>query len=290
VAQYTGGENLPLGKHTFDFTAGGLKASLNVEHSRPKTIFDDPLFWMTIVLTGGIVGVGAIFARQEAVFFAIDIPDFPPVARTKIALSSDVVQSVFQKVNDTYRWQNTPLTTSEVKNGFKDIFYRGKPVYITDYNVEYLLDELEKRGLVKESLGYSGLTSWEQKSGRSIDYLALMRRLRDICVNNAIPFTGMGEAEEADSVITVVGQQMSLHFYERGMDIKVLLQRVIPTIGHGIAIVMFKSPADTEYFQTAINSSPAVGPLIIKMEADSSSLLLHTADELEKMLIEFKSM
>jgi hypothetical protein len=261
-----------------------------VVHRRAKTIFDEPIFWVTLLLTGGIVGIGVIFARQESVYFAIDIPDFPPVARTKIALVPDAVLSIFEKVNENYRWQTTPLTTQEVKNGFKDVFFKGKPVYITDYNVEYLLDELEKKGMVRESLGYYGLTAWEQKSKRSIAYLSLMRRLRDICVNNAIPFTGLGESEVADSDLTVVGQEMSLHFYERNMDISALLSRVIPTIGQGIAIIMFRNASDKEQFQTIMNSSPTVGPLIVKMEADSSSLLLLTADEVEKMLIEFKSM
>ena len=214
----------------------------------------------------------------------------PPVSRTRIPLPADTVLSVFEKVNENYRWQNTPLTASEVKNGFKDIFYKGKPIYITDYNVEYLLDELEKKGVVGSSLGYYGLVSWEGRSGHSIEYLSLMRRLRDICVNNAIPFTGIGESEEADSEITVVGQQMSLHFYERGIDPKALLSRVIPTIGTGIAIVLFRNEAEKEQFLRVMNSSPTVGPVIVKMETDSSSLLLHTMDELEKMLIEFKSM
>jgi len=290
VGQYTGGEMLPLGKHTFEFVSGSLKVTVPIEHSRAKTIFDDPIFWLTVIFTGGIVGVGVLFAKQEAVFFSIDIPDFPPVARTRIPLSSETVLSVFEKVNEMYRWQNTPLTPPEMKNGFKDIFVQGRPIYITDYNIEYLLVELEKKGLVKESLGYFGLSEWEAKSRHTLEYLALLRRLRDICVNNAIPFTGIGEAEEADSVITVVGQQMSVHFYERGMSIKDLLSKVIPTIGKGIAILMFKSKADKEHFQTVINSSPTVAPLIVKMEADSSSLLLLDADELEKMLIEFKSM
>jgi len=88
----------------------------------------------------------------------------------------------------------------------------------------------------------------------------------------------------------VVGQQMSLHFYEKNMNSAALLARVIPTIGHGIAIILFKNGSDKEQFQTLVNSSPTIGPLIVKMESDSSSLLLLTADELEKMLIEFKSM
>ncbi len=290
LSQYTGGEPLPYGNHSFDFTAGGLKVTVPVVHTRAKTLFDEPMFWITIILTGGIVGVGVIFARQEEVFFSLDVPDFPPVSRTKIPLNSDTILGVFEKVNENYRWSSTPLTSSEVKNGFKDIFYQGKPIYITDYNVEFLLDELEKKGLVRESLGYYGLASWQERSGHSIEYLSIMRRLRDICVNNAIPFTGLGESKDADSEITVVGQQMSLHFYERGADPAAFLSRVIPTVGRGIAIIIFRNAADKDQFQRLMNSSPTVGPIIVKMEADSSSLLLHTTDELERMLVEFKSM
>jgi len=290
LSQYTGGEPLPFGNHSFDFTAGGLKVTVPVVHSRAKTIFDEPMFWITILLTGGIVGVGVIFARQEEVFFSLDVPDFPPVARTKISLNPDTVMSVFEKVNENYRWSSTPLTTNEVKNGFKDIFFQGKPIYITDYNVEFLLDDMEKKGLVRESLGYYGLTAWEGKTKHSIEYLSLMRRLRDICVNNAIPFTGLGESKEADSEITVVGQQMALHFYERATDPAGLLGRVIPTIGRGITIILFRNASDKEQFLRIMNSSPTIGPVIVKMEADSSSLLFNTMDELEKMLVEFKSM
>ncbi|NYZ74075.1 hypothetical protein H0O00_02950 [Candidatus Micrarchaeota archaeon] len=290
VGGFTGDNSLPTGDHVFKFTAGGLKVDVPIKHQVVKTIFTDPLFWIMIILTGGIVGIGVLFARQEAIYFALDIPDFPPVARTKIPLAADSILGIFEKINETYRWQCTPLAPTEIKNGFKDIFFHGKPVYITDYNVEFLLDTLEKRNLLKECIGYYGLISWEDRTKHSIEYLALMRRLRDICVNNAIPFTQLDESKEADSVLTVVGQQMYLHFYEKGGDPKELLKRILPSIGHGISIVVFKSMADKSSFQGLINSSPSVAPLITKMELDSSSLLLLTTEELEKMLIEFKSM
>ncbi|MDD5171417.1 MAG: hypothetical protein PHF60_00070 [Candidatus ainarchaeum sp.] len=290
MSRFLGDASLPLGQHTFEFTAGGLKTTVPVSRAAARTIFTEPLFWIMIILTGGIVGIGVLFARQEAIYFSLDVPDFPPVARTKIPLAPDTILGIFEKINETYRWQCTPLAPTEIKNGFKDIFYQGKPIYITDYNVEFLLDTLEKHGLLKESLGYYGLASWEEKTKRSIEYLALMRRLRDICVNNAIPFTLLGESKEADSVLTVVGQQMFLHFYEKGGDPKELLKKILSTIGNGISIVVFKNPADKNNFQTLLNSSASVAPLITKMELDSSSLLLLTAEELEKMLIEFKSM
>jgi len=292
MSKYTGSpqQRLPDGNHSFEFTSAGLKSTVVVEHITPPNIFTQPIFWVVALLTMGIVGIGAYFARQEEVYFSLDVPDFPPVARTRIPLSQDVVLSMFPKINENYRWEYTPLTTAEIKNAFKEVFYKGKPIYITDYNVEYLLEALRKKGLVGEALEYYGLTEWENKTKHSTDYLALMRRLRDMCVNNAVPFTGLGESKEADSVITVVGQQMYLHFYEKDGDVKHLLKRALGTIGTGITILVFKSHGDKEAFKDILNSSPTIAPLIMKMESDSKSLLLYTSDELEQMVVDFKSM
>jgi len=289
VGSYTGGDYLPYGNHTFEFTTGGLTVKVPVSRIEPPNPLKNPLFWVTAILTLGIVGVGIIFARQETTYFAIDIPDFPPVARTKVPLSPDVILSIFQKVNENYRWQNTPLTSVEIKNGFKDIFYKGRPVYVTDYNVEYLLEELEKKRLVKESMGYYGLETWEEKTSHTINYLAMMRRLRDICVNNAVPFTSLGESEVADSEITVVGQQMFLHFFEKSGSAKTVIQRVLSTLSKGITIILFKSDAEKAVFQSTIQSA-SLAPLILRMESDSGSILFLTSEEFEKMLVEFKTM
>jgi hypothetical protein len=289
VGARTDGQLLPLGNHSFEFTSGALTLDVPVVHERQATIFSDPLFWLVLILTGGVVAIGVLFARQEEIYYSIDIPPFPPITRSRVPLSPDTVLSLFAKVNENYRWESTPLTPTEIKNGFKSIFYQGKPIIITDYNVEYLLEELEKRGSVKGSLGYYGLSDWEEKTNRSMDYLVLLRRLRDICVNNAVPFTGMGESKDADSVITVVGQQMYLHFFDKQGDVESMFRQVLNSINKGITIILFKNEHEKQQFVSLLNSSPSVAPLILKMEADSKSLLFNTSDELEDMIKEFKS-
>lgn len=287
VNQYTGGDHLPFGNHNFEFVAGGLKVNVPVAVERQRSLFTDPFFYGIVIFAVLIVGAGVIFARREEVHYSVDIPDFPPVARTKIALAGDVILSIFEKVNENYRWQNTPLTPSEVKNGFKDIFYKGKPTYITDYNVEYLLEELEKKGFVKESLGYFGLKSWEERAKKSIEYLSMLRKLRDICVDNAVPFTGLKESKVSDSEVTVAGQQMFLHFYDPQEDLRNIFKNALGTIGKGITIILFKSKADKAAFE-AIVHSPSAAPLIMKMEKESGAVQFLTGDEFEKMVKEFK--
>ena len=117
-----------------------------------------------------------------------------------------------------------------------------------------------------------------------------MRRLRDICVNNAIPFTGLGESEEADSVITVVGQQMFVHFFDKSSDVSQIIGSSLSTISKGITIILFKNNSEKEAFQNMLVSSPSAAPMITKMEAEGGSLQFLTAEEFEKMLMEFKSM
>lgn len=284
----TENQKLPFGKHNFKFSSGALNVDVPVDLSAPETIFSNPILWITILLTGGIVGIGVLFARREEIFYFIDIPNFPPVSRTRVPLQSDVITGIISKVNDNYKWDKTPLTPAEIKNGFKDIFYQGKPIYITDFNVEFILDQLVKKKIVAESNGYYGLLKWQDK--HSIDYLALMRRLRDICVNNAIPFTGLDESLEADSVITVVGQQMYLHFFDKNSDISRILKRSLKTIGKGITIMVFKNEIEKNDFISSINSSISKAPIILKMEGDSQSMLFHSPDELEQMVKDFKSM
>ena len=285
VTPYTGGDALAYGSHNFTFTAGTLERIVTYNRPLPPPPFPPELILVALI-AGGIVGIGMFFARQEKVAFSLDVPDFPPVSRTKIGLDADTVLSVFAKVNENYRWEYTPLTVYEVKNGFKNIYYKGSPIFITDYNTEYLLNELVRRRTIKEFLDYYGLAGWEAKSGRTIRYLAMLRKLRDICVNNAIPFTSLGESEVCDSEINVVGQTMYLHFYEKD-DSTELFGRVLATLSKGITLVLFKDDAEKADFSALLNS-PSRAPLITKLEVENSSILLLTYPELEKMVQEFK--
>lgn len=289
VGKYTYDDFLPFGTHSFEFTAGGFNKKITVKREIPKNPLMDPLFLAVVILAGGIAFVGVYLARSEVINYAIDIPNFPPITRTKIPLPSDTILSIFSKINNNYRWKNTPLTISEVRNGFKDMFYKGRPIYVTDYNVEYLMDELIKRGLVASSLEYYCPISWTKKSNRDARYLAMMRKLRDICVNNAVPFTGLGESDFADSEINVVGQQMFVHFYSSSDDVTSMIKRSLSTVNKGITIILFRNHTEKYDFKSLLNS-PFSGPLILKMETDSGSVLLHTLGEFRAMITDLKGL
>ena len=285
LSTYTGGDALSYGNHTFAFTSGDFTKSVSYTRSLPPSPFPPELI-LALLLAGGIMGIGAYFARQEKIFYSIDIPDFPPVSRTKIPLPVETVLSIFEKVNQNYRWEFTPLTVTEVKNGFRDFYYQGNPVYISDYNTEFLLNELVRRKNAGVSLEYYAPAVWEKKSGRSLRYLSMLRRLRDLCVNNAVPFTSLGESKICDSEITVVGQQMFLHFFEKDKSADIV-KNVLATIGKGITILLFRDNAEKDDMSSLLISSTAA-PLVLKFEVENSSVLLLTFPELEKMVQEYK--
>lgn len=284
IGQYTGGDSLGKGNYTFKFKIGTWTRTERVEVGGEEI----PLELVVVLIFAGlIVGMGVIFARKEKPKYMLDIPDFPPISRTRIPLPSETILSIFEKVNTNYRWEFTPLTPKEIKNGFKDVFYKNKPIFITDYNVEYLMDELERTKLVKNHMEYYGPLAWEKKCNKTISYLTMLRRLRDICVNNAVPFTQMGESKIADSEVTVVGQEMYIHFYDKISDPSEMFKHALASVSKGISVILFKNEFEKEQFAELMNS-PHLGPLILKMEVESSSVQLQTFEEFEKMLQDFK--
>ncbi len=289
VGSKTGGDFLPYGSHTFKFTSpSGLDVSVLVERKEAQTIFKEPIFWITLIIAGGVVLIGVFFARPEIPTLTLDIPDFPPIERSKVYLDKDAILSIFDKVNSNYRWQNTPLALSEIKNGFKDVYYSGKPIVISDYNLESLLSQLKSIGLVFEYANYFGLTLWEQKTKRSFAYLATFRKIRDWCINNALPFTGISESKEADTTLSILGQPFFVHFYStRDYSTDQLLSRVLKTSSKGVTIVLFKNEVEKAAFSNVLYFGSKL-PLNVKLEVEGNSIFLLTFDEFEKKLVEFK--
>ncbi len=289
VSSKTGGDFLPYGTHTFKFTSPtGLDVTVPIERREAQTIFKDPIFWVTMLLAGGIVLIGVFFARPEIPTLTLDIPDFPPIERSKVFLNVDAVLNIFDRVNSNYRWQNTPLTLSEIKNGFKDVYYSGKPVIISDYNLESLLAQLKSKSFVGEYAGYYGLLSWEAKTKHSFEYLATFRKVRDWCINNALPFTAIGESKEADTVLSILGQPFFLHFYNlKESSLDNLLSRVLKTSSKGVSIVLFKSDLEKRLFSNNLYWGSSL-PLKVKLEVEGNSIFLLTFEEFEKKIVEFK--
>jgi len=287
LSSNTGGVGLPAGDHIFTFRIGKLDWDVTVVKRAPDNPFTNPVFIGSILISVIVVGLGIYFASKETTLFQLDIPDFPPIARTRIPLLKVAVLNIFEKVNSNYKWNEVPLTVSEIKSGFRNLDYKGQPIYISDYNVEYLMDKLKASGDVKEALGYYGLTSWEKRSERTMRYIALFRKIRDICVNNAVPFTRKGEAKGCDTEITVMGQEMHVHLYDRHGNVKQLVRNALETVKKGITVIAFESERDKRDFENLLRS-PSKAMLLLKMEQNTGSILLLQINDFDKMIKDIK--
>ena len=88
-----GSDKLPFGDYTFKFKMGEIEKDVPVSYARAATIFEDPVFIVIGVMSILILGVGVYFARKEEVMYQLDVPDFPPITKTKISITSAVIAS-----------------------------------------------------------------------------------------------------------------------------------------------------------------------------------------------------
>jgi hypothetical protein len=283
------GENkLPYGKYDFIFKIGDYTKTVEVNLQAPENVFFSPPFLISGGIAVVVLVIGYYLRGKEKVKYQLDVPDFPATAKTKIPVKTDAVLGIFDKVNDEYKWKSTPLTAQEVKNGFRRMFFEGRPIYISDYNVEFIMDKLEHRKQVVQVLDYYAPVSWEEKTGKSIRYLCIFRRLRDIFVNNAVPFSMIGEEENCDTKIDLMGQEMFLHIYDKRGDMKRLVGNILSTSSKGITLVLFKDNDEKGDFMDVL-ASPSQASAVLKMEVESNVVQLLDLNGLESMIKEMKN-
>ncbi len=284
AAKLLGGPLAANEDHTFTFTLGEFEFTETVRKISARSIFDNPFMMGAVVIGVVALGIGFLFARKGVTMYGLDIPDFPPQSTTKIPMKKEKLLGIFHKINDRYKWKATPLTLNEVKSGFRGILYGGKPIFISDYNLEYLLLRLMGMGLVKKELKYYGLTSWEEETGNTVRHLAFFRKLRDICINNAVPFTPLGKSKNYDSKITIIGQDIYVHLYD---DAGRIIPNALASLKNGLNIILFEEEAERSEFYEYLSSGYA-GGTTLKLEVQAGSVLLKTWKEFEGMVKEMK--
>lgn len=291
LKEVLGGIALSEGAHTFDFEIGEIKKQIVINKVISKGFWDNPVIWVLGGLAGLIfLSIPLIAFLMQKAQYSLDIPDFPPLASIKIPIKKANVLEIFERVNEDYKWKNMPLKPEEIKKGFKKIIYQNRPVFISDYNLEYLLENLKHDGKVKKALNYYGLTKWEAEHKKSIAYLAMYRKVRDICINEAIPFTKLDESKECDINLKVFGQDVFIYLMD-GSSVSVYekkLAAALKTIKKGVSILLFIGDKEKQDFKDTINTNTESSGLI-NMEIMANSIIPLDITELEKMLKEMKT-
>ncbi|MFA5077344.1 MAG: hypothetical protein WC488_02870, partial [Candidatus Micrarchaeia archaeon] len=266
-------EQLAPGKHKFVFEFGEYMKEVQVERYVSTQFWENPIYWfmgaLALLLVGGSPYIARLLQKEE---FALDIPDFPPLSSMKIPVKKDTIFGIMARVNEDYRWKNTPLTLEEIKKGFKRIIYQDKPIFISDYNLEYILETLISKGSVKSALNYYGLSSWEEETGRTIKHLAMQRKIRDICINEAIPFSKSDDKVQCDMYLKVIGQDVFVYLMDSVEAREEKLALALKAMQKGLVILLFENAEEKKDFEDTINSASEGGGLV-KLEIMSGSIV-----------------
>ncbi len=281
------GQPLAAGNHTFDFEFGEIKQRIVLEKVVQTQFYDNPIYWVMGLFALALFMVAPFLATvMRKTEYSLDIPDFPPLASIKIPIKKDTVLGIIERLNEDYKWKNTPLKLDEIKKGFKRIIYKSKPVFISDYNLEYILNLLRSRNDIKEALDYYGPAKWENE-GRSMTSLAIYRKIRDICINEALPFGRLDESSDYDLKIRMLGQDIFIFIMDSPEAREKKLGQALKVMHKGLAVLLFQNDEDKKNFEDTVNSaSESAG--IVKLEIMTGSLVPLTILELEKMFREMK--
>jgi|GEM_PF-895308 len=277
-----GGAPAP-GKHVFVFDFGPWSTEFESEYRLQKQMWDDPLVVGLGLLSVAVFAVGYFYRQKETPRYGLDIPDFPPLTTIKIPMKRETVLDIFDSVNAAFSWKWMPLRSDELKNGFRRLTYNGKPILIGDFNLERILSKLKDEGVVKECVGYFGLSRWEKESGRTVLYLAIYRVMRNIFVNNAVKFTKLGAVPDCDVKALVGKDEVYFHIMEdpfgkrRGQpgvaEPDGVVHRALASAKKGTVIIVFATDEERDAFVDSLVSTSklAVG---LKMEMNNGKILL----------------
>lgn len=272
-------KDLQPGIHVFSFQIGDMRKDLQIDYSRSRAFYENPLAIFLGILAAVIFGVGFFLRLPDKVMFGLDVPDFPPLSAIKIPVRRATVLEMFEQVNRDYSWGNMPLTLDEIKNGFRKLTYNGKPILIGDYNLERILSRLEAEGLVKHELSYYLLSQWEQKTGRSAFYLCAYRAMRDIFIANTVRFSKFASQKDCDVKITLASKDAYVHIYE-SQSAKAAALR---TAASGPTLIVFRDEGALFAFESTLHAASRTNAAF-KMEMESGSITILTIAQLSGYL------
>ncbi len=270
---------VPAGNHEFTFTFGTSSQTLEATYTPRRNWWDETEYQLGILIVAIVFFIGYSLKRPDVETYSLDVPDFPPLSKISIPVKKSAVLELFNSVNSDYKWEYMPLKISEIKSGFRKMYYKGKGIRIGDYNTERILNKLVQDGSVKSVLGLYALSSWEEKSGRSVRYLAIFRRMRDVFVNNAIRFEELNSSKQYDTRISA-GGGMLVHIYDPSPE---TLNTILSNSTQQRQLLLFANDSEKVEFEESLEST-SKARVLMKMLISSGRLALVTVSELEAFL------
>ncbi len=278
---------MSMGEHEFKFSSGTWRSSVTIFKRGEKNIFTDPFTIGIMLFTILIVVLSTIFARNQKKIYRLDIPDFPPFTEIKVPIKPSQLEAIFEKMERMYRWSMLPLSLSEIRKGFSNFTYKQRPVFVSEYNLKQLLEKAEAKGIVASAYGYFALKKWEDMSGRNIEELVLYRKLRDLCIKKAIPFSELTKGLY-DVVLNLKGRKLYIHL----MSSKNFGQKIMNALKNtknGMNVLLFNDASAKEELVSLL-FSPSVALAMLKLALFSGDVSILTIRELSEILDELRGL
>ncbi len=271
----------------FDF-GGGYTQNVKLSYALAVNVWERPEVIILAIIGVLVFGVAFYLRRPEKERFALDIPDFPPHSSKKIPLSTARVASVFEQLNKDYHWTTMPLSLEELKMGFRKIFIDGRPIIIGDYNLERILQSLERKGITCSYLGFWALKSWEVSSGFNHKLLCSYRYIRDVFVNNAIRFSKLRGTNSKCDVKALIGRsEYYLHIHTGESSEQEVISRALETANLSHTWFLFENQHELDNFRHRLSTISSY--LVLKMNVESKRIRLFTLSEFSKIVKDLKS-
>ncbi len=278
---------LSVGKHKIEFASGEWRYTAVVEKQAAKSLLTDPFSLGIILLSITIVGISTLFAKQKENYLYLDIPDFPPLTKIRVPIKAQQLEEMFEKIEKMYRWECIPLTVGELRKAFTTFTYNHRPVFVSEYNLQQLLKKAEAKGIIASAYGYYALTKWLKKIGKTIEELALYRKLRDLCIRKAVPFSGLKTNELYDAVLNLKDRKIYVHLIGgAGSERKII--NALNNAGKGLNVLLFNDEASKEEL-TSLLFSPSPLVAMLKLAQFTGDVHLLTIKEFSEILDDLRS-
>ncbi|MEM4367962.1 MAG: hypothetical protein QXO21_02980 [Candidatus Anstonellales archaeon] len=284
------------GEHTFKFVFSSNEfankisddkkytLSLTMNYIKPYNWYEDPNSLIAFGISVFFVIVSRFIKPPEEKIFYLTVPDFPQSKINKVKVKPDFFIALFDRVNRRYGWQYMPLTIEELKKAIYDLDLKGKKLIVNDYNLELVLNALVERGLIKKYKYYFCPTEWEEKTKFDIEYLTIIRMIRETALSLAIKYQINLEHDRPNFIFTFPTKEIFVFAYSKNKNLSIVL---LPYLSREEVILVFGDIEEKNNFIDSIYSDNLTDTQI-KIAYLNNNLKLITVDEVKKYLLFYK--
>jgi hypothetical protein len=182
--------DVPSGAHVFHLLAENQEMDVPYDNTQTSLAGFYLQYGVPALLVGGTLYV--LLKRPARKKYRVNMPAFSDPEPQTIPMNEKEFMGIFDDVQKCHGWRNAPLTPAEIRSGLRSKFARrGKGIAITDSNLSNVMEELERKNLVRSWNEYYAPVQWLGKE--DIRFHAARRMVRDRLIEKGLAFKDRGD-------------------------------------------------------------------------------------------------